>query len=205
MAEADETRAEPLPPHETTASPVAVSVATPQYFGLSPATLLFGLTTATVAVAVVLALVRHWVAAIVLAAVGLVEVALFVLVAERTPRGRLARASGVLFVRARDRAAWLVESTALRSDAARRLRAAHAELLRLAEARERHLRALGLAVHEADDERAATLRTELDRVDAETRLVQERMHAIGELAQERLRAGRLRVQPTAVRPSDQAE
>ena len=41
------TQAQPLPPHETTASPVEVSVAMPRYFGITPPTLLFGIATAT--------------------------------------------------------------------------------------------------------------------------------------------------------------
>ena len=62
--EEDVTRAQPLPPHETTASPVEVSVAMPRYFGVTPPTLLFGIAAATLAIAITLAILQHWVAAV---------------------------------------------------------------------------------------------------------------------------------------------
>jgi hypothetical protein len=201
----DETKAEPLPSHETSASPVAVSVAAPRYFGVTPPTLLFGFTTATVAVAIVLAVLEHWVAAIVLAAIGLVEAALFLGVAGRKPDSAVARASATTLVRARERVGWLVESAGVRTDASRRLKATRGELFRLAEARERHLRALGLAVYEGDDDTANRLREELARLDEQTRVGQEQLTAIAELAQERLQEGRLRVRPTVVRHAGDEE
>src|SRR5262249_25118689 len=129
MSDQDETKAERLPPHETTASPVEVSVATPRYFGVTPPTLLFGFASATVAVAIVLAVLQHWIAAIVLAAIALVEVALFVSVAGRKPDTAVARASATTIRRARDRASWLVESTGVRTEASRMLTTCRAELL----------------------------------------------------------------------------
>src|SRR5215510_3439110 len=115
MSDQDETRAEPVPRHETTASPVEVSVAVPRYFGVTPPTLLFGFACATVAVAIVLAVLQHWIAAIVLAAIALVEVALFIGVAGRKPDTAVARASATTMRRARERAAWLVESAGVRT------------------------------------------------------------------------------------------
>ena len=87
MTQDDEnvTQAQPLPPHETTASPVEVSVAMPRYFGITPPTLLFGIATATLAIAITLAILSHWVAALVLAALVLVELALFLGLARRKP------------------------------------------------------------------------------------------------------------------------
>jgi hypothetical protein len=55
MEDQDETRAEQVPPHETTASPIEVSTAMPRYFGVTPPTFLFGVATATLAIAIVLA------------------------------------------------------------------------------------------------------------------------------------------------------
>ena len=63
----DETKVEAVPPHETTAAPVNISVAEPHYFGVTPPVLLFGTATATLAVAVALAILTHWLAALILA------------------------------------------------------------------------------------------------------------------------------------------
>jgi hypothetical protein len=157
MSDRDETKAEPLPPHETTASPVEVSVAMPRYFGVAPPTLPFGFATATVAVAILMAVLRHWIAAIVLAGIALVEVALFVGVAGRKPDTAVARTSVRTMRRARERAAWLVESANVRTETSRRITTMRGELLRLGEEHERHLRSLGLAVYEGDDESADRL------------------------------------------------
>src|SRR5205814_4032686 len=79
------TKEEHVPPHETTASPVEVSLAMPRYFGVTPPTLLFGIATATLALAVMFAVFAHWIAALVLAAAVLVEIALFLGIARRKP------------------------------------------------------------------------------------------------------------------------
>ena len=55
----DETKVEEVPPHETTAAPVNVSVATPHYFGVTPPMLLFGTATAALAVALALAILMQ--------------------------------------------------------------------------------------------------------------------------------------------------
>ena len=91
------TKAEQVPPHETTASPVEVSVVMPRYFGITPPTLLFGIAAATLAVAIVLAILAHWIAALVLAAAVLVEIPLFLGVARRKPDTAVARASAGAF------------------------------------------------------------------------------------------------------------
>jgi hypothetical protein len=150
----DVTRAEPVPPHETTASPVDVSVAMPRYFGITPPTFLFGIATATLAVAVVLAILAHWLAALVLAAAVLVEIALFLGVARRKPDTVVATASIRAMHRARERAAWLLQATSVRTEAGRMLTPLRRELLELDERRERQLRELGAAVYEGDDEAA---------------------------------------------------
>src|SRR5947207_858340 len=93
MDEQDVTVAESVPPHETTSSPVDVDVAMPRYFGITPPTLLFGVACATLAIAIVLAVLGHWIAALVLAVVVLGEIAMFVSVASRKPDSGVARAS----------------------------------------------------------------------------------------------------------------
>jgi len=198
------THAEPVPPHETTASPVDVSVAMPRYFGVTPPTLLFGVATATLAVAIVLAILAHWLAALVLAAAVLLEIPIFLGVASRKPDTAVARASSRMVVRARERAAWLVQSTGVRTEAGRLLAPLRRELLELGERRERQLRDLGAAVYDRDDEAVKRVTDELKRLDEQKREKEAQIAAIADSAQKRLEQGRLRVQPTIIkRPDDQ--
>jgi hypothetical protein len=142
----DETRREQVPPHETSASPVQVSVAMPHYFGLTPPTLLFGIATAALALAIVLAIAGHWVAALVLAVVALLSALMFLGGARRKPDTAVARASARASHNARDRAAWLLETLRVRSAAARDVTSTRHELLALESRRESLFRAPGVAV-----------------------------------------------------------
>jgi type IV secretory pathway VirB3-like protein len=203
MDDQNVTREEQVPPHETSASPVEVSVAAPRYFGITPPTLLFGIAAATLAVAIVFAILAHWIAALVLAAAVLLEIVLFLGVARRKPDTVVARASVRAIERTRERAAWLVQATSVRTEAGRALVPIRRELLELDERRVRQLRDLGAAVYEGDDEAAQRLKDDLNRLDEEKRRKEAQMQAIADSAQERLDKGRLRVQPTVIkRPGD---
>ena len=202
----NDTQVEEVPPHETTASPVDVAVAMPRYFGLTPPTLLFGVATATLAVAIVLAVLAHWVAALVLAAAVLLEIVLFLGVASRKPDTAVATASARMFQRVRERAAWLVQATTVRTEAGRQLAPLRRELLELDDRRERQLRELGAAVYAGDDEAAKQVTEELNRLDEQQRETEVKVAAIADSAQEQLEQGRLRVQPTIVkRPDEETE
>jgi hypothetical protein len=205
MDDRDATKAEHVPSHETTASPVEVSVAMPRYFGIAPPTFLFGVATATLAIAIVLAVLAHWLAALVLAAVVLLEIAIFASVARRKPDTIVARVSVSAVRRARERAAWLVEATGVRTEAGRKLTPLRRELLELAERREQLLRNLGAAVYEGDDEAAKRLSEDIRRSDEDAKQKEELMRAIAESAQERLQEGRVRVQPTVIRRPGEKE
>jgi hypothetical protein len=198
------TREEQVPPHETSPSPVDVTVAMPRYFGITPPTLLFGIAAATLAIAVVLAILAHWLAALVLAAAVLVEIVLFLGVARRKPDTVVATTSLRVMHRARERAAWLVQATSVRTEAGRKLTPLRHELLELGERRERQLRELGAAVYEGDEDAAKLVTEELNRIDEERKQKEGEMRAIEEAAQQRLEKGRLGVQPTVVkRPEDE--
>jgi hypothetical protein len=202
----NDTQVEEVPPHETTPSPVDVAVAMPRYFGLTPPTLLFGVATATLAVAIVLAVLAHWVAALVLAAAVLLEIVLFLGVASRKPDTAVASASARMFQRVRERAAWLVQATTVRTEAGRQLAPLRRELLELDDRRERQLRELGAAVYAGDDEAAKQVTEELNRLDEQQRETEVKVAAIADSAQEQLEQGRLRVQPTIVkRPDEETE
>jgi hypothetical protein len=199
------TQPQPLPPHETTASPVDISVASPRYFGITPPTLLFGIATATLAIAITLAILSHWVAALVLAALVLVELALFLGLARRKPDTAVAKASVRAIDRARDRAAYLVRATTVRTEAGRRMTRLRHELLELDTRRERELRALGAAVYAGDDEVAERVKSELAAIDDEQHAAEAEMAAIDEATREHLERGRLHVQQTVVKPPAEDE
>jgi hypothetical protein len=197
------TREEELPPHETTPSPVDVTVAMPRYFGITPPTLLFGIATATLALAIVLAILAHWIAALVLAVAVLIEILLFLGVAKRKPDTAVARGSTRLIQRARERTAWVVQAATVRTEAGRMLTPLRHELLELGRRRERELRELGAAVYDGDDEAAQRATEELKRLDEEQLQRETQIAAIAESAQERLDKGRMRVQPTIVKHPDE--
>ena len=199
------TRQQPLPPHETTPSPVDVSIAMPRYFGVTPPTLLFGIATATLAIAIVLAILAHWLAAIVLGALVLVELALFLSLARRKPDTPVAKASTRAVTRARERAAWLVRSTSVRTEAGRRLTRVRHELLQLDGIRERKLRDLGAAVYEDDAAAVERVKRDVAALDDERRGKEDEMRAIEEAARNDLERGRLNVQATVVKPPAEDE
>jgi hypothetical protein len=201
----DVTQAQPLPPHETTASPVEVSVATPRYFGITPPTLLFGIATATLAIAITLAILAHWVAALLLAGLVLVQLALFLGLARRKPDTAVAKVSVRTIDRARDRAAYLVRATTVRTEAGRRLTRLRHELLELDRRRERELRELGAAVYAGDDDAAERVRVALTVIDDDQRAKEDEMKAIDEATREHLERGRLHIQSTVVKPPAEDE
>jgi len=204
MDDTDITKVEQVPPHETTPSPVEVSTAMPQYFGVTPPTLLFGIATATVGAAIVLAVLAHWIAALVLAALALVEIALFLGVARRKPDTQVARASATATRRLRERALWIFEATSVRTAAGRRITSLRSDLLELDRRRERGLRELGAATYAGDEEAAEHATGELRTIDEQTRETEEQMRAIADSAEARLQEGRQRVQPTVIRePPDE--
>jgi hypothetical protein len=205
MDEQDVTLTEPVPPHEPTSSPVDVSVAMPRYFGITPPTLLFGVACATLAIAIVLAVLGHWIAALVLAVVVLGEIAMFLSVASRKPDSGVARASSTAVRRVSERARWIVEATTVRAEAGRGMTALRRELLELSERRDRALRELGGAVYDGDGEAAERLKAELQTIDEEGQEKERRMRAIAESAEERLHAARQSVQPTVVNPPENEE
>ncbi len=197
---ADETKREHVPPHETSSSPVQVSVAMPHYFGVTPPMLLFALATASLAVAIALAILGSWVGALLLAVTALILLVLFVGVARRKPDTELARASARALDRARERTGWMLEVVAVRSTAGRELSRLRNELLQLSAQREGRLRDLGAAVYEDDAQATQDVKEEIRRLDEAALAKESEMRVIAEAAQEHIQRGRLSVQPTLIEP-----
>ncbi len=194
----DATKVEEMPPHETSAAPVNVSVAMPHYFGVTPPMLLFGTATAALALAIALAMLTHWVAALILAIVSLLLLALFVGIARRRPDTTLARASATAVDRVRERTAWMVELMSVRTAAGRELARLRNELFTLSGEREARLRDLGAAVYAEDEEATQDLTNEIRRLDDAAQEKEAEMQAVADAAEERIRKGRLSVQPTLI-------
>ena len=176
------------------------TVAMPRYFGITPPTLLFGFATATLAAAIVLAILAHWAVALALGVAVLFQIPLFLGVARRKPDTVVARASVRTIQRTRERAAWVVQAATVRAEAGRMLTPLRRELLELDERRQRQLLGLGTAVYQGDDEAVKRFTDELNRLDEEKQRRETQIAAIADSAQERLAQGRLRVQPTVIKP-----
>lgn len=201
MPDEDATKAEQVPPHETTASPMQVSVAVPHYFGVTPPMLLFALATASLALAIAFAILGQWVAALLLAVASLVLLGLFVGVARRKPDTELARVSARALDRARERTAWMLEVVAVRSASGRELRRLRAEILQLAALREGRLRELGAVVYDGNEQATQEVKDEISRLDEAALAKEGEMRVIAEAAQEHIQRGRLSVQPTMIEPA----
>ena len=193
-----------MPPHETSAAPMTVAWSTPRYFGLTPPMLLFGLATATLAIAIALAILARWVGALLLAAVSLFFVAVFVGVARRKPDA-FARSSARAVERMRERTSWLVEAVAIRSSAGHEVMRLRHELLDASEHRDSLLRELGLAVYQGDDSARQKVTDELAALDEGVEQKEAEMQTIAEAAEERIHQGRVRVQPTLIDPPQPSE
>jgi membrane protein implicated in regulation of membrane protease activity len=200
----DPTTTQPLPPDQTTAAPATYDVATPRYFGVTPPTVLFALATAALAIAIALAILGNWVAAIVLALVSLALLGLFVAAARRKPDTAVARGSARTANRLRERTTWVAESLTIRSGARRGVARLRSELLQDAGRRSKLLGELGEAVYAGDDEARQRVTEQLERLDEGTRAKEEEMQAIIQHAHERLEGGRRSVQPTLIDPPQPA-
>ena len=86
----------------------------------------------------------------------------------------------------------------VRSAAARELARLRNELFALSGERDARLRDLGAAVYTGDEKATQTLKDELRRLDKTAREKEEQMQAVAEAAQERIRKGRLSVDPTLI-------
>lgn len=200
----DPTTAQPVPPHETSPAPAVYDTAMPRYFGITPPTLLFALSVAALAAAIVLAILAHWIAAIALACVCLVLLVLFIAVAARKPDTAFSRASARAFRRARERTGWTVESLAVRSAANREVLRVRGALLAAEARRESLLRELGEAVYTGDAAATETLTRQVSDVDDEVGRLEATMRAVAEETSERVARGRRRVQPTLIEPPQPA-
>jgi hypothetical protein len=185
-----------LPPHETGPVPVQYSVAEPRFFGVTPATLLFGLAVAAVVLAAVFFATGHWPFGLVLVGVALLSLAGFLEVARRKPDAPVARATGEALWTLRQRAGAALETVSARSAASARLRALRRELDELAASRQSRLLALGDATYRDEHAAAEAIRLELRRLDERAAALDAEAALVLADAEARVRQARIQVQPT---------
>ena len=190
----DITRIDPAPRHEPSSSPVSMSVSTPHYFGVAPPTLLVGIASGAVLLAIVLAIAGNWLPALVFSIVGLVLIALFVSAA-RPRNGKLDRVG-----RVRQRTSWLVEELSVRSRSTAELRKLGAEALLYEEQRDAKLRELGEAVHRGEARAVDRLEEEVTRLEELAAERREQMHSVARSVSKRVEDGRFSVQATMIEP-----
>ena len=185
-----------LPPHETGQVPIHYAVAEARFFGVTPATLLFGLAGASVVLAVVLFVTGHWPLGLVFVGVALLCLAGFLEVARRKPDAPVARATGEALWTLRQRAEAALETVSARSQASAQLRGLRRELDELSAARHSRLLALGEATYRGDHARAAAIRLELRGLDDRAVAIEAEAARVLADAEARVRQARIQVQPT---------
>jgi len=192
-----------LPPQEVGPVPVSMHGAEPRWFGVTPPSLLLGLATVLLVLAIVLFAVGHWPYGLILLGVAALLLAVFLEAARRGPQEHVAvRASADAREHVRSR----VEELRARTVAVAEARRVQSALLVVEAERRTRLGELGAAAHAHDSTAEAAARAalaELDRREAELRgRLAERLEATGE----RIRKAKLPVQDTMmVTPTEPAE
>ena len=188
------------PAHETRPVPVTVAQAAPRWFGLAPPTILFTLAALLLAAAVVLLVIGSWVPGLILLGVALLFAAAFLEAGRRKPDAPIVTASVGAVDSARARAGATAQAFLTRSSARREITRRRAEVMRLEAERDGLLRELGAAAY-ADADGAAE-RGAIAALDEQIAALEREASEIAAIAQERVRAARLQVQPTEIRTPD---
>jgi hypothetical protein len=195
----DTVRAE-VPPNETGPAPVAVTHATPRWFGLAPPTVLFALAVVLLVAAVVLLVIGSWVGGLVLLGLALLFAAGFLEAGRRKPDAAIVSASVGAVDSARARAGYTAQAFLTRTTARREITRRRGEAMRLESERERLLGRLGAAVYAGAD--GAAERETIAALDERMAGLEREASEIAATAQERVQAARRQVQPTEVRKPD---
>jgi hypothetical protein len=193
---AGETKVLEVPPDETGRVPVHYERAVPNYYGLTPTTLVLVLAAAALTLAVVLLATGRWPLGLVLLGVSLLLGVVFLEAARRKPDGAVARSTAEALEAFRARAGVAADSLATRGRTARQVLTLRRELQRMGVLRARLLFELGDAVYRADEQATETAREQVKELDELAAQREAEMQAVVAQAQERLERRRLEVQPT---------
>ena len=198
-AETTATVVEEVPPHETGPVPVHVVEAEPRFFGITPATALFGVALAALALGIVLVAIGYVLAGALLLGAAVLLFAAFATASQRRPDTAVARMSAEAIGAVRSRAGFAVETLAAHGSARVDLYRLRRVLLDLQAERAAALQVLGEAVYRGDEEAVASGRDRVAALDRELEARNEELMQVTTRAEERMRQAQLQVQPTEIR------
>lgn len=201
--ESGETARAELPLNETGPVPVTIERVSPRWFGLTPPTLLFGVTCAGFALGVVLLVTGHWIAGLLMLGLALLLAAAFLEVGRRKPDAAVVKASVDAVDSMRARAGFAAHALLTNSAARKQIGRRRAELARLQAEREALFRALGEAVYGGDD--GAEQKARIAELDERGEALRAEAAQIAEQARARVQKAQLEVQATEVVKSGESD
>jgi outer membrane biosynthesis protein TonB len=198
-AETTATVVQEVPPHETGPVPVNLLEAEPRFFGVTPATALFGLALAALALGILLVVIDYVLAGALLLGASLLLFAAFATASQRRPDTAMARLSADAIGAVRARAGFAVETLAAHGSARVEFYRLRRAVVDLHAERAAALQDLGEAVYRGDEEAAASGRDRVAALDRELEARNEELMQVTTRVEERVRQAQLQVQPTEVR------
>ena len=193
-----ETAVQELPPQETGPVPVELSVAAPQFFGVTPPAAVLALAAASLALAIVLFVSGHVIVGGALLGVAVVLAFFFVGLARRLPETPVSRLSVGAVGAVRARAGFAMEALSVHSGTRVELFRLRRELADLLAQRAECARVLGEAVYADDEEGSQSARSRMAELDGLVAAKEEEMEQKAVGAMERIQRAQLQVQPTQI-------
>jgi zinc ribbon protein len=202
-----ETAVQQVPPHETRPAPMDVMWSERRFFGVAPATALFGLGIGALVLGVALVATGHMVWALLAFLAGLLALAGFVSQTRRLPAqtSGMARASVEALEAVKARAGATIDTVAAHGNARIELMRLRRESGRLQDEREQKLRESGVAAYENDGQASSELKEQIGGLDEELEAKKLEMEQISERAEERIQEAQLSVQPTRIVEPDNGD
>jgi hypothetical protein len=178
-----------------------------RYFGVAPATALFGLGIGALVLGVVLVVAGNLVWALFAFAGALLSLAGFVSQTRRLPdqASGVARASLQALETAKARAGAKIDTVAAHGNARIELLRLRREVGRIEDEREQKLRDLGAAAYENDEKATSELKGQVSALDGQLEAKKLEMNRISERAEERIQDAQLSVQATRIVEPDNGD
>src|SRR3954447_8103488 len=173
-----------LPNEDTGAVPITMQRAEPRWFGVTPPSLLLGVSGGLLLLSIALFATGHWPYGLILLGLAALLLAAFMEAARRRPHEHTVVRAGS---DVRERARSTFEEWRARSAAAAEARRIQSGLLLIDAERRRALAARGVAAHGHDSTSEATARSQLAELDEREAALQARLEEQLALAGERIR------------------
>jgi hypothetical protein len=202
-----ETAVQQEPLHESRPAPMDVMWSERRFFGVAPATALFGLGSGALVLGVALVATGHLVWALLVFAGALFALAGFVSQTRRLPAqaSGMARASVQALETVKARAEATIDTVAAHGNARIELLRLRRESGRLGEEREQLLCALGAAAYENDNQASSELKEQIGGLDEQLEAKKLEMRQISDRAEERIQEAQLSVQSTCIVEPDNGD